>query len=124
MTRAPRRTCVGCRTTRAKPELWRVVVTPTGAAIDPTQTLPGRGAYVCPDLRCVERLERGRGQQLHRALRTADTQTTTDALTEIRTRLEDEPPEMLETAEGGPETARSPAQPASHPSDTARSTTT
>ena len=123
MQRAPRRTCVGCRTTRAKPELRRFVVTPAGVTADPTQTLPGRGAYVCPDIRCVERLDRTNGQQLRRALPDADTQTTTAAIHEMLARLEAESTGRVSAA-GGPAATRSPARRASPRRDTDRSTTT
>lgn len=116
MERAPRRTCVGCRTTRAKPDLVRLVVTSAGVTIDPDQTLPGRGAYVCPDPRCVERLDRTDGQQLRRALPDADITTTTAAMSELRARLD--------ALGGGRGPARAPAQQASRHRDTDRSTTT
>ena len=116
MERTPRRTCVGCRMTRAKPELRRFVVTSDGVTIDPKQRTPGRGAYVCPDLRCVDRLDRTRGQQLRRALPNADITTTTAALTELR--------HALETADGGPAASGPPARPASADRDIDRSTTT
>lgn len=132
MQRAPRRTCVGCRTTRAKPDLVRLVVTPAGVAIDPDHTLPGRGAYVCPNPRCIDRVDRAGGQQLRRALPKADITTTTAALTELRAALDSErgprrgthPSEQLETAGGGRGPARPPARQASHDGDTDRSTTT
>ena len=87
MKQAPRRTCVGCRTTRAQPELVRIAATPDGVVVDPHRTLPGRGAYVCPDPRCLELIERAQGHTLRRALRTAH--TTTGALSELHRRLED-----------------------------------
>lgn len=64
----PERTCVGCRTTRPKRELVRVVRTPEGAVeLDPTGKRAGRGAYLCPSLDCLEQAVRGR--RLERALR-------------------------------------------------------
>jgi predicted RNA-binding protein YlxR (DUF448 family) len=51
--RPPIRTCVACRTERAKGELIRVVRTPSGpVTLDPTGRLPGRGAYLCADGSC------------------------------------------------------------------------
>ncbi|MCU0484164.1 MAG: YlxR family protein [Chloroflexi bacterium] len=51
----PTRSCVACRTPRAKRELERVVRSPTGVVgLDPTGRAPGRGAYVCPDPGCRE----------------------------------------------------------------------
>lgn len=90
MEHEPRRTCVGCRTTRAQPELVRVAATPDGVRVDPHQTLPGRGAYLCPDPRCLDRVERAGGQPLRRALRTE--QRITGILSELHRRLDDPSP--------------------------------
>lgn len=91
MEHAPRRTCVGCRTTRAKPELVRIAATPDGVRVDLDQALPGRGAYVCPHLRCLEAIERAGGHTLRRALHTAQTNDAgIDAvLSELHRRLDD-----------------------------------
>ena len=52
--KVPVRTCVACRRTRPKREMVRVVRTPAGEVmVDPTGKLSGRGAYVCPELDCV-----------------------------------------------------------------------
>lgn len=53
--RVPMRLCLGCSARRPKRELVRVVRTPDGAvAVDPTGKRSGRGAYVCPDVACLE----------------------------------------------------------------------
>lgn len=50
----PQRTCVGCRQVRPKKELVRIVRTPEGLVeVDPTGKRSGRGAYICPDTRCL-----------------------------------------------------------------------
>jgi hypothetical protein len=52
----PQRTCVACRTTRAKRDLVRVVRSPTGElSVDLRGKAPGRGAYLDPDPECLER---------------------------------------------------------------------
>jgi predicted RNA-binding protein YlxR (DUF448 family) len=52
--RVPSRTCVACRTSRAKADLQRIVRTPTGdVTLDATGRLAGRGAYVCRDGDCL-----------------------------------------------------------------------
>ena len=51
----PQRTCVGCRTVRAKRTLVRVVRTPEGVKVDPTGKLNGRGAYLHNSRSCWER---------------------------------------------------------------------
>ncbi|MFA5867695.1 MAG: YlxR family protein [Actinomycetota bacterium] len=49
----PARTCVGCRKVADKNELVRVVMTPSGAAVDPEGCAAGRGVYVCPAEDCL-----------------------------------------------------------------------
>jgi hypothetical protein len=52
----PQRTCVACRTARAKRELVRVVRSPAGElSVDLRGKTPGRGAYLDPDPGCLER---------------------------------------------------------------------
>jgi len=52
----PQRTCVACRTARAKRELVRVVRSPAGElSVDLRGKAPGRGAYLDPDPGCLER---------------------------------------------------------------------
>ena len=54
--RTPQRTCVACRTVRAKRELVRIVRAPTGdLAVDLRGKAAGRGAYLDPDAGCLER---------------------------------------------------------------------
>ncbi len=66
----PTRTCLGCREPREKRALVRVVRSPDGTVdIDPGGKKPGRGAYICPDLNCLE--EAIQRKQLERALKCA-----------------------------------------------------
>jgi uncharacterized protein len=52
----PQRTCVACRSARAKRELVRVVRSPLGElSVDLRGKAPGRGAYLDPDPGCLER---------------------------------------------------------------------
>ena len=65
----PQRTCVVCRTERAKRELVRVVRTPDGTIkVDHTGKTSGRGAYLCVDPACWHKAIGG--QALDRALKT------------------------------------------------------
>lgn len=64
----PERTCIGCRETRPKRELVRIVRNTTGAVeVDPTGKKSGRGAYLCKAKGCweaalkKERLDRALG---------------------------------------------------------------
>ena len=48
------RTCLGCRVSKDKKELVRLVISPDGiVVIDYKGTLPGRGAYLCPTESCI-----------------------------------------------------------------------
>ena len=64
----PQRTCVGCRQTKAKREMVRLVRTPDGQlVVDETEKRNGRGAYLCRQKTCWERALKG--EQIGRALR-------------------------------------------------------
>ncbi|MFI2752729.1 YlxR family protein [Cellulomonas sp. P22] len=70
----PVRTCVGCRSADLRSVLLRTVVRTDGTGdpvlvVDEGRNLPGRGAWLHPDLRCLELAERRRA--FPRALRTA-----------------------------------------------------
>ena len=52
----PQRTCIACRTVRAKPELIRLVRDEQGTVrMDREGRATGRGAYACPTVECLER---------------------------------------------------------------------
>ncbi len=58
MARPVLRTCVGCRRIREQPALVRITVDPSGGMrVDPPRApkAPGRGAYLCPSLPCLEK---------------------------------------------------------------------
>ncbi len=79
----PERTCVGCRTVRPKMEMVRVVRQPDGTVdIDTGGKMPGRGAYVCPDVNCLD--EAVKRKALERALRVP---VDPDVLERLRERL-------------------------------------
>lgn len=55
----PMRQCVGCREMKPKRELIRVVKSPEGAvSLDFKGKLPGRGAYVCPQMACLAKAKK------------------------------------------------------------------
>lgn len=83
MRQAPARTCVGCRRTRAKADLARIVRSPDGVRYDPEQRSPGRGAYVCHDPQCVEAAARRGGHPVRRALRGGRPDEVTEALAAV-----------------------------------------
>ena len=67
-TSAPERTCVGCRRTRPKHDLVRLVRRDADVLVDLGAVRPGRGAYVCPDVACVDAARLRGARSLRRAL--------------------------------------------------------
>ncbi|EYE88177.1 hypothetical protein Q428_09100 [Fervidicella metallireducens AeB] len=52
----PQRMCVGCQEMKPKKELIRVVKNSEGeVSIDLTGKKPGRGAYICKNIDCLEK---------------------------------------------------------------------
>lgn len=57
----PLRTCTGCGQKKEKIRMVRLVADPSGRLIaDLKGSMPSRGAYVCPDYRCIEKASVGR----------------------------------------------------------------
>jgi predicted RNA-binding protein YlxR (DUF448 family) len=81
----PQRTCVACRSVRAKRDLVRIVRAPSGVlSVDLRGKVAGRGAYCDPDAACLERgLREG---AIARALEVTIDDATADRL---RTEMED-----------------------------------
>lgn len=51
----PMRQCLGCREMKPKKELIRIVRSSEGTlSLDSKGKLPGRGAYLCCDVQCLE----------------------------------------------------------------------
>jgi len=75
----PQRTCVACRTVKAKRELIRVVRTPSGnVEIDSGGRKAGRGAYLCQAQECWE--TGLKGSRLEHTLRTSLTRENQEQL--------------------------------------------
>jgi len=76
---SPQRTCVACRSVRAKRELVRIVRSPQGdLTVDLRGKVAGRGAYCDPDAACLDRgLREG---AIARALEVTIDATTADRL--------------------------------------------
>lgn len=56
MKNLPKRTCIGCNEVKLKKELIRVVKNKEGEiSIDKTGKANGRGAYLCDDIKCLEK---------------------------------------------------------------------
>ena len=63
--KVPMRQCTGCREMKPKRELIRVVKSPEGEiAIDFKGKNPGRGAYVCRNLDCLEKAAKQKAVRL------------------------------------------------------------
>ena len=76
----PQRQCMGCRERKAKRDMIRVVRTTEGTVtLDFSGKLNGRGAYVCPDLECLNKAQKSRS--LERCLETPIPQEVYDRLT-------------------------------------------
>jgi uncharacterized protein len=83
----PTRTCVGCRSRSQQAELLRLAATPDGVRFDPRRREAGRGAYLCPDPRCIDAAARRGAAPLKRALRGAAEVEVNKALDALRTEV-------------------------------------
>ncbi len=57
MKKIVQRMCMGCNTKKDKRELIRIVMDKEGnISVDKTGKLSGRGAYICDDINCLEKV--------------------------------------------------------------------
>ena len=57
----PQRMCIGCQEMKPKKELIRVVKNSEGTIkVDLTGKAPGRGAYICKSVQCLEKAIKGK----------------------------------------------------------------
>lgn len=57
MKQLPERTCMGCNVKKPKKEFIRIVKNKENEInIDRTGKMPGRGAYICDNIECLEKL--------------------------------------------------------------------
>ena len=57
MKKIPLRTCMGCNEKKPKKELVRIVKNKDGEIfIDKTGKADGRGAYICDNIECLEKI--------------------------------------------------------------------
>lgn len=69
--RQPIRTCIVCRCSDTKMSLVRLVKGQNGRiTVDPSGRLPGRGAYICRNLDCIDKIISSK--IVERALKTSD----------------------------------------------------
>lgn len=57
MKKIPQRTCMGCNEKKDKNQLIRIVKNKENEIyVDRTGKMEGRGAYICDDINCLERV--------------------------------------------------------------------
>lgn len=78
----PLRKCVACNEGKPKKELIRIVRNTDGKVeVDLTGKMNGRGAYICPDLNCLEKVKKSK--RLSKVLETEVTDEVYNRLYEI-----------------------------------------
>ena len=93
----PQRTCIACRTVRAKREFVRIVRTSENQVLaDPTGKKAGRGAYLCRQRECWDTALENRGR-LDQALK-LDTTINSEDLERLREYAATLPPRPSEAA--------------------------
>ena len=61
MKKQPERTCMGCNEKKPKKEFVRIVKNKENEInIDKTGKMSGRGAYVCENIECLEKLQKSK----------------------------------------------------------------
>lgn len=77
----PQRTCMACQEKKDKRDLVRIVRSPEGEiSVDLTGKKPGRGAYICPNLECLNKVIKSK--RLERSLETTISQEIYESLKE------------------------------------------
>jgi len=69
MKKIVQRTCTGCNEKKDKKELIRIVINNDEILVDETGKLPGRGAYICDNIECLEKAIKTR--RLERTLKSS-----------------------------------------------------
>lgn len=79
MKKIPQRTCMGCNEKKDKNELIRIVKNKNNEIhIDKTGKMDGRGAYICNDINCLEKVIKSK--RLERVLETKITDEIYESL--------------------------------------------
>ena len=80
MKKMPQRTCMGCNEKKDKNELIRIVKNKNNNLnIDKTGKLQGRGAYICNNISCLEKVIKS-----YRLERVLETKISEDVYNELR----------------------------------------
>ena len=59
--KVPMRTCIACKECKPKKELIRIVKSGDEISLDRTGRKNGRGAYICDNPACLEKLKKQKG---------------------------------------------------------------
>ena len=82
MKKIPQRTCMGCNEKKDKNQLIRIVKNKGNEInVDRTGKMAGRGAYICDDINCLEKVIKSK--RLEKALETKIEQETYNKIREI-----------------------------------------
>ena len=61
MKHEPQRTCMGCNSKKDKKKLIRIIKNKSNEIkVDKTGKLEGRGAYICDNVECLEKLKKSK----------------------------------------------------------------
>ena len=64
--RNPQRTCMGCNEKKDKKDLIRIVKNKSNEInVDKTGKMEGRGAYICDDIKCLEKVVKNKRFKRH-----------------------------------------------------------
>ena len=81
----PQRTCIGCNEVKDKNKLIRIVKNKEGQiSVDKTGKANGRGAYICDDIQCLEKMIKTK-----RLERTFETQIVPEIYEKLRGEMSD-----------------------------------
>ena len=74
LKKLPQRTCIGCGMQKDKKDLIRIVKNKQGEiSLDRTGRLPGRGAYICDNTECLEKLVKSKRLEKNFEMKIDDT---------------------------------------------------
>ncbi len=77
----PVRMCIACREGRPKKELVRVIALENGLFADETGKANGRGAYLCPQVECLDKAKKTKA--FDKALDTAMSEDAYNAIKRV-----------------------------------------
>ena len=78
--KVPLRMCIACKESKPKKELIRIVNCDNEFVVDKSGKLNGRGAYICPNLECLNKVIKSK--RLERSLETTISQEIYESLKE------------------------------------------